>query len=183
MIKRCVSAARDGAGLTYVFEQDVHEDLQDGRLCSVLTSAVARGGPVLFVLSRPRAYGTKKLRKYLLIIFVIRRYCRPTEPSLLARSLAQSSLSDWSPLLAIRFSSAAHSPKSLTDEAFRNKMGGRGHFPQTTGLLQVGQFTTVTKSAFLPLATGQFKIKTPGTRPLPSSGIKANGKRLLWPEM
>ncbi|HAK5849749.1 TPA: LysR family transcriptional regulator [Salmonella enterica] len=59
-----LSAARDGAGLTYVFEQDVHEDLQDGRLCSVLEEWLPAADR--FYLYYPgRAHMAPKLRVFI----------------------------------------------------------------------------------------------------------------------
>lgn len=69
-----LSAARDGAGLTYVFEQDVHEDLQDGRLCSVLEEWLPAADRFICIIPAARIW--RQNYAYLLIIFVIRRYCR-----------------------------------------------------------------------------------------------------------
>lgn len=59
-----LSAARDGAGLTYVFAQDVHEDLRDGRLCSVLEEWLP--GADRFYLYYPgRMHMAPKLRVFI----------------------------------------------------------------------------------------------------------------------
>ncbi len=171
-----------GQELAYVFEQDVSEDFgMMGSCVPYLRSGCLRRTGFICIIPAARIW--RQNYAYLLIIFVIRRYCR------LNGAITVTAL--FAPVVAIqtgrrcgdsRFSSA-HSPKSINWRRRLEQNGRKGLIsPDDRFTTKVGRFTTVVRH-FYSLATGQFRNPEQlGARPFHyPAGIKRMAKRLLWP--